>query len=352
MRPVLRTAKGGLLTCLRAVVFFNAVCAATPAFAAEDAVVEALIQRGIQLRRNNSDEDALAVFLEAEKQDPTSVRVLLHVVTAAQAAGKWLLADSYMRKVTALDSDPYYQRHADAIDVVRRSIAARVGTFQAQGGPDGASVRLDGQLVGTLPMNEPASIEAGAYLMEVHRPGYYRLRRNVTISGGVLTREPVELNRAVARGDLGAGSGTSLASSDPANPDAERGDRSWWQSPAVGWTFLGLGVASGVASGIAFATREDRVDRWNDDRCIPEDDPESSRLDNCGDFKDQADTAQTIGIATAIAGVVFSGVGITQLLTSGSGSRDVATGEDTANQGLSVKDCGLGFMTIACHGSF
>ena len=105
MRPVIRPAKSGLVSCLRAVVFMNAVCAATPVFAAEDAVVEALIQRGIQLRRNNSDEEALAVFLEAEKQDPTSVRVLLHVVTAAQAAGKWLLADSYMRKVTALDSD-------------------------------------------------------------------------------------------------------------------------------------------------------------------------------------------------------------------------------------------------------
>jgi hypothetical protein len=350
MRPKFWTAKSGLGACLRAVVFVNAVCAATPVFAAEDAVVEALIQRGIQLRRNNSDEEALAVFLEAEKQDPTSVRVLLHVVTAAQAAGKWLLADSYMRKVTALENDPYYQRHADAIDVVRRSIAARVGTFQAQGGPDGASVRLDGQLVGTLPMTAPASIEAGAYLMEVHKPGYYRLRRNVTISGGVLTREPVELNRAVARGDLGAGPGTATAGAG--GEVGAEADRSWWQSPAVGWTFLGLGVASGVASGISFATREDRVDRWNDDRCIPRNAQTTTREENCGQFKDQAETAQTIGIVTAVASVVFTGVGITQLLTSGGDSDTV--GEDTASAsaGLKVTDCGAGFLTVACRGSF
>jgi hypothetical protein len=259
-----------------------------------------------------------------------------------------------MRKVTALDSDPYYQRHADAIDVVRRSIAARVGTFQAQGGPDGASVRLDGQLVGTLPMTAPASIEAGAYLMEVHKPGYYRLRRNVTISGGVLTREPVELNRAVARGDLGAGPGTAALAGTGTEVGAEA-ERSWWQSPAVGWTFVGLGVASGVASGISFATREDRVDRWNDDRCIPRSNPgqaETTRAESCSQFKDQAETAQTIGIATAIAGVVFTGVGITQLLTSG-GSGDTV-GEDTASasHGLQVTDCGAGFLTIACRGSF
>jgi hypothetical protein len=232
---------------------------------------------------------------------------------------------------------------------VRRSIAARVGTFQAQGGPDGASVRLDGPLVGTLPMTAPASIEAGAYLMEVHKPGYYRLRRNVTISGGVLTREPVELNRAVARGDLGAGSGTAASASGDLGAEAEP---SWWQSPAVGWTFLGLGVASGVASGISFATREDRVERWNDDRCIPQNAPDDRREERCGQFRDQAETAQTIGIVTAVAGVVFSGVGITQLLTSG-GSRDMVA-EDTASAraGFKVTDCGAGFLTIACRGSF
>jgi hypothetical protein len=350
MRPVLRRARSGLLVCLRAAVFFNAVCVATPSFAAEDAVVEALIQRGIQLRRNNADEEALAVFLEAEKQDPTSVRVLLHVVTAAQAAGKWLLADSYMRKVTALDSDPYYQRHSDAIEVVRRSIAARVGTFQVQGSPDGASVRLDGQLVGTLPMTTPTSIEAGAYLMEVHKAGYYRLRRNVTISGGVLTREPVELNQAVARGDLGAGSGTTSAASDEVG--SERSPDAWWKSPAVGWTMLGLGVASGVVSGVAFSTREDRVDRWNDDRCIPSENPGSTRLSNCSSFKDQADTMQTLGIVTAISGVVLGGLGITQLLATGGNDEGGRSDGASAADGPKLQECGVGFLTLACHGSF
>jgi len=195
-------ARHRLNACVRRVVLLSVLCSATPSLAAEDAVVEALIQRGIQLRRNSADEEALAVFLEAERQAPTSVRVLLHVVTAAQSAGKWLLADSYMRKVSLLSDNDYYRRHADAIDVVRRTIAARVGSFQAQGGPDGASVRLDGHLVGTLPMADPAPVESGAYLMEVQKPGYYRLRRSVNVVGGVLTREPVELNRAAARADL------------------------------------------------------------------------------------------------------------------------------------------------------
>jgi PEGA domain-containing protein len=348
---MLRSAKTALCACLSAAMILSAVSATTPAHAAEDAVTEALIQRGIQLRRNNADEEALAVFLEAEKQDPTSVRVLLHVVTAAQAAGKWLLADSYMRKVSSLDNDPYYQRHADAIDVVRRSIAARVGSFQAQGGPDGASVRLDGQLVGTLPMTNPASVEAGAYLMEVHKPGFYRLRRNVTISGGVLTREPVELNRAVARGDVASAGGSAGAVSE-GEVGAER-EHAWWASPVIGWSLLGVGVASGVASGIAFATREDRIDQWNDDRCIPRGTPSITREEQCGQFRDQANTARSIGIVTAIVGVAFTGAGITHLLATDGGSDTPSSGTAAKKgAGLAVESCDAGFLSFACRGSF
>jgi hypothetical protein len=345
MRQLFDSAGRGVARGVRTAAFLAGLAAVSPAFA-EDAAVEALIQRGIQLRRNSDDEDALAVFLEAEKQDPKSVRVLLHVVTAAQAAGKWLMADSYMRKVTVLNDDPYYRRHADAIDVVRRAIAARVGTFQAQGGPDGASVRLDGQLVGTLPMNDPVPVEAGAYAMEVHKPGFYRLRRNVTITGGVFTREPVELNQALARGDVGAGAGADGSGS---GVGADRGSDSWVSSPAVGWSLIGVGAAAGVISGISFIMRENQVERYNDeDRCIRADG--SSRLEACRSFKDDAQQAQTIGIATGVAGAVLVGIGITQLLTT-QGSETTAA-ESASAPGLRLAGCDAGLMTLACHGSF
>lgn len=350
MRPLIRLARRGLVTCVCAAVFLGATAVAPSASAAEDAVVEALIQRGIQLRKSNQDEQALAVFLEAEKQDPSSVRVLLHVVTAAQAAGKWLLADSYMRKVSTMQADPYYQRHADAIEVVRRSIAARVGMFQVQGGPDGASVRLDGQLVGTLPMTTPASIEAGAYMMEVHKPGFYRLRRNVTINGGVLTREPVELNRAVVRSDTNPNGAGAVAGGGDVGVDA--GERSWWQSPAVGWSLLGVGVASGAASAVAFITRENRVDRWNDPSCLSSANPNRTRVAECGSLKDEAETAQAVGIVTAIAGVAFTGLGITHLLATGGSSAPESGDSALADRGVRITSCDAGFLSLACRGSF
>jgi len=319
-----------------AVALAGVLCTALPAMAAEDAVVEALIQRGIQLRRSSSDEEALAVFLEAEKQDPTSVRVLLHIVTAAQAAGKWLMADEYMRKVSALSNDEYYRRHADAIDAVRHSIASRVGSFSVQGSPDGATVSLDGHDLGTLPMNEPVSVEAGSYVMEVQKPGYYRLRRNVTVAGGVLTREPVQLNAVPAR----AAGGLS-------GPGAE--EPSLWTSPALGWSLLGVGVASGVVSGVAFKLREDRAQQWNDEEeCITNNG--ATRGETCGDLKSDADTYQTVGIVTAVAGVVMAGAG-TAILLSGR-EPEAAPGATTAESHPKITGCDVGVLSLACRGSF
>lgn len=352
MRRKLEKATHSLRACVGTVALLTSVIvgAPSPALAAEDAVVEALIQRGIQLRRGGSDDQALNVFLEAERQDPRSVRVLLHIVTAAQAAGKWLMADSYMRKVSALSDDEYYRRHSDAIQAVRRSIDARVGTFQAQGEPEGASVRLDGQLVGTLPMNEPAPVESGTYVMEVQKAGYYRLRRSVNVVGGVLTREPVELNAIPTRADLAAGGDSVGSGAEQAGGDGAA-ERSWWSSPALAWTLIGVGAASGATSAIVFQLREARVESWNDERrCISN--TGDTRQQRCGDLKSDAETFQTLGIITAAAGVAFVGTGAALLLGSGNEDSNRASDSASAGGGLKVTGCGAGFMSIACRGSF
>jgi hypothetical protein len=352
MRRKFEKATHRLRACVGTVALVSSVVmgSPSPARAAEDAVVEALIQRGIQLRRDGSDDQALNVFLEAGRQDPKSVRVLLHIVTAAQAAGKWLMADSYMRKVSALSEDDYYRRHSDAIEAVRRSIAARVGTFQVQGEPEGASVRLDGQLVGTLPMTNPAAVESGTYLMEVQKPGFYRLRRSINIVGGVLTREPVELNAMPARAELASGAGPAGSAAGVGVDSSDKG--SWLTSPALAWTLIGVGAAAGITSGITLQLREDRVQTWNDEaECIPNDG--DTRQESCGNLKSDAEMFQTVGIVSAIAGVAFAGTGLTLLLTGGHRESERAPANtETSASSLKLTGCDAGFMSIACRGSF
>jgi hypothetical protein len=91
------------------------------------------------------------------------------------------------------------------------------------------------------------------------------------------------------------------------------------------------------------------VSTWNDENeCVRNDG--STRQENCGDFKSDAETFQTVGIVTAIAGVALAGTGVA-LLIAGDGTEKPEA--DTASSGgLKVTSCGAGLMSIACRGSF
>src|SRR3954471_16744803 len=142
--------------------------AATPS---DDAAIEVAIQDGIALRRAGDDEGALSLFLDLERRSPNSVRVLLHITAAAQATGRWLLAHAYLRKAGSFKNDPYYVRNRAAVKAVEDAVARHVGQFRVVGQPAGAEVRLSGNLIGTLPLKEPVTVELGAYVLEVSKPG-------------------------------------------------------------------------------------------------------------------------------------------------------------------------------------
>jgi hypothetical protein len=312
--------------------------------AEESPEVEALLKRGIALRKEGKDEEALTVFLDAESQAPKSVRVLLHVATAAQAASKWLMADEYLKKAMSHGEDPYYLKYKDEIEEVRLATAQRVGHFRAIGEPDGAEVVLNGQVIGTLPMETPKTLEAGTYIMEVSKPGYFRLRRPISIGGGVLTRESVQLNERAP------------GSVDPTDPQAgvPAEPKSYWASSAFTWTLAGVGAAAGVASGISFYLREQAVEHWNDDeRCLSESNPEEPRSSVCADVRNDIDTAEQVGIVTGVIGIAFAGAALTHWIAT---SGDSEPGTDTAKRGERRSEahvqCSPGLMNLVCSGTF
>ena len=319
---------------------------ARPVHAAdESAETEALLRKGIQLRREGADEAALAVFLEAQTQSPDSVRVLLHVATAAQAASKWLMADEYLRKAAEHSDDPYYQRYRTEIEEVRAATAQRVGQFRAIGEPEGAQVILNGQVVGTLPMETPKSLEAGTYVLEVVKPGYYRLRRPISVPGSVLTRETVALNvRAPgAPDDVGTSGGVGVDTRAGQPPD-------WWQQSWVSWTLLGVGVAGGATAGVAFYMREGSVDKWNDEgRCLDATRPELTRAQVCPNTRDDIDLAEQVVVIGGVVGVAFAGAALTHwIATSGDDEPDTASGSGVSRS----FSCSPGVLNVLCSGSF
>jgi hypothetical protein len=316
------------------------------ASAQESAEVEAILKRGIQLRKDGQDEAALAVFQEAEAQAPNSVRVLLHVATAAQAASKWLLADEYLKKADTHKNDPYYIRYSAEIEEVRNTTAQRVGHFRAVGDPSGAEVILNGQVVGTLPMENPKTLEAGTYVLEVNKAGFYRLRRPISVPGGVLTRETVELNERTG----GTPDPNDPNSGTPAEPP------SFWASSGMTWTLAGVAAAAGVTSGVAFILREQAAKHWNDDdRCLSSNpgDQDQSREDLCGDVRNDIDTAEQVGIVSGVIGIAFAGAALTHWIAT-SGNREPGTDSAARREHKTTGSvqCSPGLMSLVCAGTF
>jgi hypothetical protein len=311
--------------------------------AQESAEVEAILKRGIQLRRDGQDEAALAVFQEAEAQAPNSVRVLLHVATAAQAASKWLLADEYLRKADQHKNDPYYVKYQNEIEEVKNITAQRVGHFRAVGEPSGAEVILNGQVVGTLPMENPKTLEAGTYVLEVNKPGFFRLRRPISVPGGVLTRETVELNE---RGPNDPPGGNEPGT--PAEPP------SFWASSGMTWTLAGVAAAAGITSGVSFYLRNRAADHWNDDgRCLNPQQPGATREDVCGNVRNDIDTAEQVGIVSGVVGVAFAGAALTHWIATSVGSEPgVDSTARREHKSTGSVQCSPGLMNVVCAGTF
>ncbi|MGA2447317.1 MAG: PEGA domain-containing protein [Polyangiaceae bacterium] len=314
-----------------------------------DPGLDEAISRGISLRRAGNDEAALAVFLDVEKRDPTSVRVLLHISTAALAIGKWVMAYNYLQKASAHKDAPYYQRHLAAIENVARTIGERVGQFRVRGSPAGAEVRLNGEIVGLLPMNVSAVLETGLYTLEVSRPGYFSVRRPITITAHELAQEEIDLRDETSKEgrsvvEPNAAIARTQADSAPAQP--------WIRARWVTWTLAGAAVVLGTTSGIAFAVREQKANEWNDSGpgspCLSQTNPQMTRGQICGSTRDTIDVAQGIGIGTGIAAVGFAGAAVIHwALTSRSGY-----GSEGTTASSDPVSCSPGLGSLVCGGSF
>lgn len=319
---------------------------ALPALAAEeDAATQELIQQGIALRRSGKDDAALGVFLEAEKRSPASVRVLLHVTTAAQATGRWMLAYRYLQKANLYRDDPYYQRYRSAIRSIEDVISQHLGRLRVLGTPLGADILVNGESVGALPLAEPKVLEAGSYVLEVRKSGYFPLRRSITVPSGLaLSQESIALNQSAGVLPL-----TSAETSEAAarSGPAEARPASPWRAPWISWTLAGTSAALLTTSAVSFIIREDKAEHWNDDAlCLDPSNPDVSREDRCGDVHSAATTAQTVGIVTGALGIAFGGAAIAHFVWSGEdhGREHAALGPSTS--------CGLGLGNLVCRGTF
>jgi tetratricopeptide (TPR) repeat protein len=302
---------------------------------ADSPEVERLVAKGITLRAEGKDLEALEVLKKAAEIDPDSVRVQIHLATVYQALGEWLLADQFLSFALAQENHPYVARHRKALEDAARVIGQNIGRVEVEGGPAGSEVRLNGKLVGLLPLAAPVRATVGSYTLEVRLDGHYTAKRTIQVTGQGLVREAVRLEPLPV--DDVAGSGHSAGSHE--NGDVARdhsASRAW-----LTWTLAGLGTAAGATTVAAVIYREAHAKHWNDgSRCLG---TGVTRAELCGGERDKAEAGQNVAIAAGVATAVFAAGALLNVFAFSSSH----PGEQAGLAG-----CGIGLGGASCFGSF
>lgn len=229
---------------------FCAMAVAHPWADAAEAVTEAeaLIQRGLQLRRSGDDASALPLFERAYALNPNP-RAAAQVGLAEQAVGR--LAEAEMHVTTALQSvdDPWIRKHRSTIEQALATIKSGVCTLEPIVEPVGAAIRVNGRQQGTAPLPRPVRVTQGTVLLEVSAQGYAPTERRLSVRGGGYESVVIRLSplNPVVSGSVDPG---TQAMAQPARESGTsvRGRNSLRM---IGW---GAFVAAGVS--LTFGTIE------------------------------------------------------------------------------------------------
>lgn len=277
--------------------------ASAPAVAGEPVDAEALVSKGVALRQEGKDAEALALFRQAYDKAPTA-RARAQMGLAEQALGMWLKAEEDLK--AAIDStDPWVERYRDPLDSALRTVRGRLGSLELVVNVPNAEVLVDGAAAAGA-AGRPLRVEAGTRTVVVRAAGFHQVSRSVVVPGGGVARETFDL--APDRGEASPGLGADQGARSPRTEDGS-------SQRTLGFALLGgsaLLLAGGLTSQLI---RVGVVNDYNDDRtCLGENVP--SQPPDCEDRISAARTWQTLAIVGYAVGGALALSGAVVLFTA------------------------------------
>src|SRR4051794_26963842 len=197
---VLARHDAGVLAC-RAVRSAPLLCALTCAAllagssvarAADSGEVERLIRQGVELRMKHDDQQALPLFQKAYGMAATP-RTAAQLGLVELSLGYLLESERHLTESLAATHDVWVKRNRPALERSLAKVKARIGELQIKGSPTGADVKLNGTVVGKLPLEAPLRIGEGPANVEVTAPGFKTASHSLAVTGGKRSAWAVEL---------------------------------------------------------------------------------------------------------------------------------------------------------------
>lgn len=170
----------------RAIAFtFAFLSFAGIANAADEKSADAMITRGLELRRAGKDAEALEIFQHADMLAPSSQSVgQLGLVESALA--RWSDAEAHLNASLGTPQDPWVHKNHALLEQALSIAKSHIGQITISG-PEGATVTVGGKTIGTLPHQTPVRVGEGSAIVTATAPGYKQFIMSVPVQAGMQT---------------------------------------------------------------------------------------------------------------------------------------------------------------------
>ncbi|MDO9017707.1 MAG: hypothetical protein Q8S73_11700 [Deltaproteobacteria bacterium] len=347
--------------------------AARPAGAQTEGT-SAQYERGVGLREQHRDEEALAVF-RGVYETTHEARALAQVALAEGELGRLVDAEAHLVEALTHSDERWIRRNRRSLETALERLRTHLGSLAVECATPGAELWISGQRVAGLPMARPLRVVSGTVTYEVRASGFATVSRSVQVPTAPVLQERVELQpqaSAVAAAPVVAPpvEATPVATTAAATaatpvvvatvpasavsaPVQERAAAPL--APDGGGrrtlAWVGIGASAALVAGgvVAMVMREAAAGRYNVGGCLGEGVPvESEPTAACRDDRETVSTMQTLGVVGLVAGGALAVGSVVLMVTAPGrgGSRERATGMRVVCGG------GPGTIGVACGGAF
>lgn len=166
------------------------------ALAAEDRAADAMIARGLELRREGKPEQALEMFQRAHTL-AASPRTFGQMGIVEGTLEHWTDAENHLTAALAVPDDAWVRKNKTLLQSALESVKVHIGQLVFSG-TAGATVTVAGKLAGTLPNVPPVRVGAGTVLVTATASGSRQFIQSVTVPAGMqiavtINLEPIDV---------------------------------------------------------------------------------------------------------------------------------------------------------------
>jgi hypothetical protein len=208
----------------------------------EDTASLLLLRRGVALRREHRDQEALEVLTQAFSLAPTPM-ARAQVALANQALGRWRDAERDLSEALASDGDAWIAKNRGALEAALADIGSHLAWLRVEVDAASPEVQIDAE---PIAVGAEVRITAGSHLLVARASGYLPEARPIELAPGERAQPTFTLQPLPARPTPAEALPAAAPVTLPREvPPASAPTRSRWPMVTLGAAgALGLGVGA------------------------------------------------------------------------------------------------------------